>query len=61
VTRTADGKPQVYVVGDGNKAKLRDVTLGQSIGNEWVVEAGLKPADRVIVDGVQKVQPDAPR
>jgi membrane fusion protein (multidrug efflux system) len=60
VTRTADGKPQVYVVGDGNKAQLRDVTLGQSIGNEWVVEAGLKPADRVIVDGVQKVQPDVP-
>ncbi|MCR6727722.1 efflux RND transporter periplasmic adaptor subunit [Agrobacterium fabrum] len=59
ILRAQDGKAQVYVVEAGDIAKLRDVELGQSLGQEWVVESGLKDGDKVIVDGVQKVQPDA--
>lgn len=59
VLRTQDGKAQVYVVGADDTAKLRDVELGQSLGQEWVVESGLKDGEKVVVDGVQKVQPDA--
>ncbi|MGI2034553.1 efflux RND transporter periplasmic adaptor subunit [Rhizobium panacihumi] len=59
VIRTPDGKAQVYVVEADDVAKLRDIELGQSLGQEWVVETGLKDGEKVVVDGVQKVQPDA--
>lgn len=59
VTRTQDGRAQVYVVDADNIAKLRDVELGQALGQEWVVESGLKQGEKLVVDGVQKVQPDA--
>ncbi|MFD2250349.1 efflux RND transporter periplasmic adaptor subunit [Pseudochelatococcus lubricantis] len=57
VIRTPDGKAQVYVVTDDATAQVRDVELGLSVGNEWIVEHGLKSGERVIVDGVQKAQP----
>lgn len=59
VTRTASGEAQVYVVGKDNKAELRDVTLGETTGSEWVVEQGLKEGEQVVVEGVMKVQPGA--
>lgn len=59
VIRTADGKAQVYVVQEGDVAQSRDVELGQSAGNEWVVESGLSSGERVVVDGGQKLQPGA--
>ncbi|WP_105385002.1 efflux RND transporter periplasmic adaptor subunit [Neorhizobium alkalisoli] len=58
ILRTQDGKAQVYVVVADGTAKMRDVELGQSLGQEWVVESGLQVGDKVVVDGVQKVQPD---
>ncbi|WP_436285147.1 efflux RND transporter periplasmic adaptor subunit [Rhizobium sp. LjRoot258] len=59
VVRTREGQAQVYVVGKGDLAEARDVQLGHSQDSEWVVEAGLKEGDKVVVDGVQKVQPGA--
>lgn len=59
VIRTPDGKAQVYVVKDDATAQLRDVVLGETTGNEWVVEKGLTGGERVIVDGAQKAQPGA--
>lgn len=59
VVRTQDGRAQVYVVEADDTAKLRDVKLGQALGQEWVVETGLSSGEKVVVDGVQKVQPDA--
>jgi membrane fusion protein (multidrug efflux system) len=57
VTRTETGQAQVYVLGDDDTAEARNVTLGRSIGQDWVVEAGLDGSERIVVDGVQKVQP----
>lgn len=37
----------------------RDVTLGQTSDNRWLVEQGLAPGDRVVVAGAQKLYPDA--
>jgi len=45
----------VYVVNDQNKAELRFVTVGDWIGNNWWIKAGLQKGDRVIVEGVNKV------
>lgn len=53
-------KRYVYVVGRDGKADYREIALGQEVGNRRIVTSGLNTGDRVIVDGVQKVQPDAP-
>ena len=47
----------VWVVGDGNKAEQRRVTLGQSTPAIAIVSAGLKDGETVVVDGVQRVKP----
>jgi membrane fusion protein, multidrug efflux system len=50
----------VYVVGADGKAVYREIALGQTIGGRRIVTSGLQPGDRVIVDGVQRVQPGSP-
>jgi multidrug efflux system membrane fusion protein len=52
---TDQDRKYVYVLGDGNTAQRRDVTLGSLANGLRVVETGLKPGDRVIVNGLQKV------
>lgn len=47
----------VMVVGEGDVAARRTVQLAGQAGGRWVVQEGLKPGDRVIVDGWHKVQP----
>ena len=51
------GAKTVLVVGDGDKVALRSVTLDERIGDLYIVTAGLKRGERVIVEGVQKVRP----
>jgi RND family efflux transporter MFP subunit len=50
------GSYQVAVVGDDNKVSIRPVQMGQRIGTMWEVTQGLKPGDRVVVQGVQKAR-----
>ena len=50
----------VLVVGEDNKVAIRPVKTGAAQGDSWVVTDGLKPGDRVIVEGLQKVKPGAP-
>lgn len=52
---TDQDRKYVYVVDDKSQAQRRDVTLGRKYGTLRIVEQGLKPGDRVIVAGVQKV------
>lgn len=47
----------VAVVGGDDTVEIRMVTPGQRIGNLWLIDAGLKPGDRVVVEGLQKVRP----
>lgn len=60
VARGPKGEATVMVVGAGAKAEARPVILGESVGASWLVLSGLRPGDRVIVDGLQKVQPGMP-
>ena len=53
------GQKFVYVL-SGDKAERRPVTLGPVIDGLRVVREGLKPEDQVVIDGLMKVQPDAP-
>lgn len=48
---------QVAVVGPDNKVEIRPVQTGDRIGSLWIIEKGLSPGDRVIVEGIQKVKP----
>jgi membrane fusion protein, multidrug efflux system len=50
----------VYVVGHDGKADYRAIALGNAVGGRRIVTSGLSTGDRVIVDGIQRVQPGAP-
>ncbi len=50
------GKYQVVVVGADDKASIRDVMVGARSGTRWIVEKGLEPGERVVVEGLQKVR-----
>jgi membrane fusion protein, multidrug efflux system len=47
---------EVAVVSGDNKVEKRSVTVGERIGSLWVIEDGLKPGDRIIVEGMQRVR-----
>jgi membrane fusion protein (multidrug efflux system) len=51
------GRQYVYVVGAGDTVTARDVKTGPWSGNLWIIDSGLAPGDRVVVDGIQKVAP----
>ena len=50
----------VFTVGPDNKAQARNIVTGNRVGDNWIVMEGLKPGDKVIVEGVQKVRPGSP-
>lgn len=50
----------VFVVGADGKAEVKPVEVGDWLGQDWVIESGVAAGDRVVVDGVMKVQPGAP-
>ena len=50
----------VYVVDAQNTAQARPVTLGDWLGDQWIITTGLAAGDKVIVDGVMKIGPGAP-
>jgi len=47
---------EIAVVGGDNKVQIRSVNVGERVGSLWVIEDGLKPGDRIIVEGMQKVR-----
>src|SRR3984957_13530968 len=51
------GGYQVAAVEDGNKVSIRTVKVGDRVGNQWIIADGLKPGERVVVEGVQKIHP----
>lgn len=50
------GKNFVWVIGPDNKASQRSVQLGNQLGENVLVSEGLKPDDRIVVEGLQKVR-----
>jgi membrane fusion protein (multidrug efflux system) len=57
ITHDQKGQPTALVVGDDNKVVLRQLVTNGTYGNNWVVSDGLKPGDRVIVQGTDKARP----
>ncbi len=54
------GKYMVAVIGADNKADIRPVKAAERIDNLWVILEGLKPGERIAVEGIQKVRPGMP-
>ncbi|MEY8170189.1 efflux RND transporter periplasmic adaptor subunit [Burkholderia multivorans] len=52
---TDQDRKYVYVIGPGDKALRRDVTIGRDLDGQRIVEKGLDAGDRVVVDGVQRI------
>jgi len=50
----------VYVVNEKSQAEPRPVEAGEWAGQSWIITSGLKPGERVIVDGVMRLGPGAP-
>ncbi|MCX6992690.1 MAG: efflux RND transporter periplasmic adaptor subunit [Kiritimatiellaeota bacterium] len=59
ISRDPKGNALAMLVDASDKAEQRAVKIDRAIGNKWLVTEGLKPGDRVIIEGVQKVKPGA--
>ena len=59
IARDPKGHTTAMVVGQDGKVEVRPVRVSQAIGDKWLVEEGLAAGDKVIVEGLQKVQPGA--
>src|SRR5436305_602706 len=53
------GGYQVAVVGSDDKAEIRTVQAGERVGKLWVIDSGLQPGDRVVVEGFTRVKSGA--
>lgn len=60
VTRDAEGRAQVSVVGQQDRVRIRSVTLGSIVNGQYVILSGLRRGERVIVEGQDRVQPNTP-
>lgn len=60
VSRDEKGGAVVNIVGPDGKLQPRPITATRTVGDAWLVTAGLKPGERVIVEGAQNLQPGTP-
>lgn len=60
LTRSPTGDATAMVVDERGNAQPRLVQTSGVVGDKWIVAAGLKPGDRLIVEGLQRVKPGAP-
>ena len=60
ITRDPKGNASALVVNAEGKVEARSVKVSRTIGDQWLVEEGLKAGDRVLVEGVMKVKPGMP-
>lgn len=59
IARDAKGATSAMVVNAEGVVEQRPVVVSQTIGDQWLVESGLAAGDRVVVEGLQKIQPGA--
>jgi membrane fusion protein (multidrug efflux system) len=57
ISRDAKGNGIALVVNADNKIEQRTVTTARTIGDQWLIDEGLRAGERVVVEGVQKIQP----
>lgn len=60
VSRDRRGQPVAWVLNSENLVEQRVLVTERMIGQDWLIDAGLQPGERVIVEGTQKIRPGAP-
>ncbi len=60
LVRDARGNPTAWVVTPKNTVEIRKINVSRTHGDAWVVTDGLKPGEKVIVEGLQKVRQGSP-
>lgn len=60
ISRDPKGNATAMVVGKDGKVEARVVQASRTVGDQWLVDAGLAPGDKVIVEGLQKIRPGVP-
>ncbi|KAF1697251.1 efflux transporter periplasmic adaptor subunit [Pseudoxanthomonas jiangsuensis] len=60
IARDPKGNTSAMVVGKDSKIEVRPVKVSRTVGDKWLVEEGLSVGDRVVVEGLQKIQPGMP-
>ena len=60
VSRDERGRPTVLVVGKNNMSELRIIQADRTVGEDWLVTSGLKPGEKVIVEGGPMMRPGMP-
>jgi len=53
------GDYQIMIVGEQNKVHVQPVKLGAQVGSGWIIENGVAPGTRVVVEGAQKAREGA--
>ena len=56
IQRNINGDPQVYVINAKGKADIRPIELGQQYEQYYIANKGLKTGDKVVVEGVERIQ-----
>jgi len=59
VSRDPKGNPVALMVDGSDKVEQRALKIDRAIGDKWLITEGLKPGDRLIVEGMQRVRPGA--
>jgi membrane fusion protein (multidrug efflux system) len=59
VTRDTKGQAIATVVGANNTVEVRTLKTARTVGTQWLIDGGLQPGDRVIVEGLQRANPGA--
>lgn len=59
VSRDEKGNPTIMVVGRDNKVEVRQITTARTAGENWIVSDGVKPGEKVIVEGGMMLRPGA--
>ncbi len=57
VSRNVDGTVSVWVVGKDGKVNQRPIGVSEIIGDKWMVTSGLKSGEKVVYEGIMKIQP----
>ena len=57
VSRNVDGTVSVWVVGKDGKVNQRPIGVSEIIGDKWMVTSGLKAGEKVVYEGIMKIQP----
>lgn len=57
ITHNEQGKATALILDQENVVQLREINAVKAVGNQWLVTTGLRPGDRVIVSGLQRIRP----